>query len=47
MPTWKLNIFVRVVSRKMEDEDRTTDDILTNDYPRLADTEVTDIKNAL
>ena len=34
MPTWKRNIFVRVVTRRMQEEGRTAEDVL-EEYPEL------------
>lgn len=42
MPIWKKNIFVRVVSKRMKDEDCTAEDILT-EYPALTEVEKTEI----
>ena len=46
MPTWKKNIFVRVVRTRMEQEGRTAEDILT-EYPALTEDEKTEILAAL
>lgn len=42
MPTWKLNIFVRVVTRRIKSEGRIAEDILT-EYPALTTAEKTEI----
>ncbi len=42
MPVWKKNIFVRVISRRIEDEVRTAEDILT-EYPVLTAEEKSEI----
>lgn len=46
MPAWKLNIFVRVISRRIEAESRTAEDILM-EYPALSVDERAEIVNAL
>lgn len=46
MPEWKKNIFVRVVARRMAEESRTAEDILT-EYPALTAEEKTKIKNII
>jgi len=46
MPTWKKNIFVRVVSRRMAEEGRTAEGILA-EYPALTEDEKTEILAAL
>ncbi|HHW03424.1 MAG TPA: hypothetical protein GXX35_11570 [Thermoanaerobacterales bacterium] len=46
MPAWKKNIFVRVITRRMAEESRTAEDILT-EYPLLTEAEKTEIKNAI
>jgi len=46
MPTWKKNIFVRVVNRRMQDEGRTAEDVL-EEYPALTSDEKTEILAAL
>lgn len=43
MPSWKLNIFVRVVSKSMQDESKTADEVLA-DYTALTETEKDEIK---
>jgi len=40
---FQINIFVRVVKRKVETEGRTAADILDNDYPALTDTDKNNI----
>jgi len=42
MPTWKLNIFVRVVTSRVKSEGRIAEDILT-DYPALTEAEKLEI----
>jgi uncharacterized protein (DUF433 family) len=42
MPTWKKNIFVNVVMARMEAEQRTAEDILT-EYPALTADEKAEI----
>lgn len=39
MPTWKKNIFVRVISRRMAEENRSAEDIAA-DYPALSEAEI-------
>lgn len=46
MPTWKKNIFVRVISRRMNEESRIAEDIIT-EYPALTDEEKQEILNAI
>ena len=46
MPTWKKNIFVRVVRTRMEQEGRTAEEILA-EYPALTDEEKAEIIVAL
>lgn len=46
MPTWKLNIFVRVISRRMNEESRTAEDVLI-EYPALTVDEKAEIVDAL
>lgn len=46
MPIWKKNIFVRVVSRRIAEENRTAEDILT-EYPALTEEEKTEILAAI
>ena len=46
MPTWKRNIFVRVVTRRMQEEGRPAEDILAQ-YPALTDEEKAEILNAV
>jgi hypothetical protein len=46
MPAWKKNIFVRVVSRRMAEESRTAENILS-EYPALTADEKAEIMNAL
>lgn len=42
MPTWKLNIFVRVVWSRMEAEQRPAEEILA-EYTKLTETEKNEI----
>ena len=42
MPAWKKNIFVRVIHKRMQEEQRTAEDILT-EYPALTSEEKTEI----
>lgn len=44
MPTWKLNIFVRAIKQRMEKEQRTKEDIIT-EYVLLSEEEKTEILN--
>ncbi|HGU6173216.1 TPA: hypothetical protein ACNABL_004789 [Escherichia coli] len=46
MLTWKKNIFVRVVQRRMELENKTAEEILV-DYPALTEEEKQEILQAL
>jgi hypothetical protein len=46
MPAWKKNIFVRVVSRRMAEESRTAEDILS-EYPALTTDEKAEIMAAI
>ena len=46
MPIWKRNIFVRVVTRRMQEEGRTAEDVL-EEYPALTEDEKTEILAAL
>ncbi|MGB9780607.1 hypothetical protein [Caldanaerobacter sp.] len=46
MPTWKKNIFVRVVKFRMETENKTAEEILL-DYPALTQEEKQEILQAL
>ena len=46
MPTWKKNIFVRVITRRMVEESRTAEDILT-EYPALTVEEKQEILAAI
>ena len=46
MPTWKKNIFVRVVNRRMRDEEKTAEEILL-EYPALTNEEKAEIIAAL
>lgn len=42
MPTWKRNIFVRVITRRMQEEGRTAEDIIM-EYPALTEDEKNEI----
>ncbi len=42
MPTWKKNIFIRVIKRRMQEEQLTAEDIL-EEYPALTEDEKTEI----
>lgn len=42
MPSWKLNLFVRVVSRRMTEESRTVEDVLS-EYPAITADEKAEI----
>ena len=46
MPTWKRNIFVRVVTRRMQEEGRTAEEILL-EYSALTEDEKAEIIAAL
>ena len=46
MPTWKKNIFVRAIKARVEQENRTADDIIT-EYTKLTETEKTEILAAI
>ncbi len=46
MPTWKKNLFVRVVNRRMRDEGKTAEEILA-EYPALTVEEKAEILAAL
>lgn len=46
MYTWKKNIFVRVITRRVEEESRAKEDIIT-EYPALTETEKTEILAAI
>ena len=46
MPTWKKNIFVNAIKARMELEQRTADDIIT-EYTKLTETEKTEILAAI
>ncbi|WP_432400909.1 hypothetical protein [Wukongibacter sp. M2B1] len=46
MPSWKKNIFVRVITRRVTEESRTKEDIIT-DYPALSEAEKTEILSAI
>lgn len=46
MPTWKKNIFIRVISRRMAEESRTAEDILA-EYPALTADEKAEIMAAI
>ena len=42
MPTWKKNIFIRAIKARMELEQRTAQDIIT-EYPALTEDEKNEI----
>jgi len=42
MPTWKRNIFIRVIKRRMQEERLTAEDIL-EEYPALTEDEKNEI----
>jgi len=42
MPSWKKNIFVRVITARMAIEGRTAEEIV-QDYPKLTDNEKAEI----
>ncbi|MGB9661348.1 MAG: hypothetical protein ACPL5F_04935 [Moorellaceae bacterium] len=46
MPIWKKNIFVRVITRRMQEENRTAEQILT-EYPALSEEERIEILAAV
>lgn len=46
MPTWKKNLFVRVVRYRMQAENRTAEEILA-EYPSLTEEEKQEILQAL
>ena len=46
MQSWKLNIFVRVIRRRMQEEGRTAEEILA-EYPALTAEERQEILEAL
>ena len=46
MPAWKKNIFVRAIRARMEVENRTAEDIIT-EYPALIEAEKTEILAAI
>lgn len=46
MPTWKKNIFVRVIRRRMQIEERTAESIL-GEYPSLSEYERNEILIAI
>lgn len=46
MPTWKRNIFVRVVTRRMAEEGKTAEEILA-EYPALTAEEKQEILAAI
>jgi|AntRauTorckE6833_2_1112554.scaffolds.fasta_scaffold39612_4 hypothetical protein len=47
MKDYMVNIFVRVIKRKMDSEGRTSIDILDNDYSNLAQTDKDSILNKI
>lgn len=46
MLIWKKNIFVRIITRRMQEESRTAKEILV-EYPTLTEEEKTEILNAI
>ncbi len=46
MPAWKKNIFVRAIRKRMQEEQRTAEDILT-EYPALTAEEKAEILAAI
>lgn len=42
MPSWKKNLFVRVIKLRMETEGRTAEDIIA-EYPALTEAEKTEL----
>ncbi|WP_432408298.1 hypothetical protein [Wukongibacter sp. M2B1] len=46
MHTWNKNIFVRVIARRVEEESRAKEDIIT-EYQALTETEKTEILAAI
>lgn len=46
MPEWKKNIFVRVVQKRMAEENRTAEEILA-EYTKLTDEEKAEILQVL
>lgn len=46
MPTWKLNIFVRAIKKRMTDENRTAEDVVS-DYAALTAEEKAAILTAI
>ena len=42
MPSWKKNIFVRVITRRIQEEGRTAEDIIM-EYPALTEDEKAEI----
>ena len=46
MPTWKLNIFVRAIEIRMEQEGRTAEDIIA-EYTKLTEAEKAEILAAI
>jgi len=46
MPTWKKNIFVRAIKARMEQENRTAEDII-QEYTALTEAEKTEILAAI
>lgn len=46
MPTWKKNIFVRAIKARMEQENRTAEDIIT-EYTALSEFEKAEILAAI
>lgn len=46
MPAWKLRMFVRVISRRMQEEGRSAEEVLS-EYSALTEEEKQEILNAL
>ncbi|MCS7241830.1 hypothetical protein [Candidatus Caldatribacterium sp.] len=46
MPEWKKRIFLRVISRKIQEEGRTIDDVLS-EYQALTEEEKQELREAL
>ncbi|WP_199872900.1 hypothetical protein [Inediibacterium massiliense] len=44
MSTWKKNIFIRVISRRMKEENRTAEEIIS-EYSALTEAEKQEILN--
>ena len=46
MPTWKKNIFINAIKARMEQENRTANDII-QEYTKLTDEEKAEILQAI